>query len=497
MNNKSDNAIANSEAHIYFTDFFGIEPQILEDYGAFNVSLINDLPLFIDPFLLFDSEKSEYNALHNDIIQYVKFLRDVSSDANIDNGLIEHWFHFPEVCQNWLGFSRTGNKGSGLGKDFATTLHKNLHHIFKDFGGETITRGSHLEKLCLLGDGVGRDHLSDFTTNLTKSYLLEYTQTFAQNHIAPSMRQKFWVDKVSFDYSKQRWKRGQYELPYFCGSFVILTPKDILTKDEAWINRSDLLGQFSEVCNAVPDDQLRALVNDYFFRRLSQDAKEKEIREAKAATVSHFPQLLDHYIKRKEDNGEEAHKVSGLKVKETEVQFVDQVKSLVSTHLAGTEFYELGDSFEESLRRVNFLKDVIENNDGYRLFYMNGKPLQREADLQIMYRLTWFATSFDVNREVNNGRGAVDFKVSKGSADKTLVEFKLASNSKLKKNLRHQVGVYEAANDTAKSIKAILYFSESESVKVHTVLKELGLSGRRDVVLIDACADNKPSASNA
>ena len=157
---------------------------------------------------------------------------------------------------------------------------------------------------------------------------------------------------------------------------------------------------------------------------------------------------------------------------------------------------ELGDSFEEALRRVHFLKNVIENKDGYRLFYLtNGQPLKREADLQIMYRLTWYASSYDVNREVNNGRGPVDYKVSKGSADGTLVEFKLASNSKLKQNLKHQVEVYKAANDTAKSIKAILYFSDAELKKVQDILRDLGLAGRRDIVLIDARPD-QTSASN-
>lgn len=114
-----------------------------------------------------------------------------------------------------------------------------------------------------------------------------------------------------------------------------------------------------------------------------------------------------------------------------------------------------------------------------------------------MYRLTWYATSLDVNREVNNGRGPVDFKVSRGSADATLVEFKLASNTKLAKNLENQVAVYEAASDTAKSIKAILFFTQSELAKVQATLKKLGMVGRRDVVLIDARDDNKPSGSKA
>lgn len=494
MNGNNEGTTA--QAKIYFSDFFDIDPAVLEDYGAFNVSLINDLPLFIDPFLLFDSEKPEYQALHDGIINYVKFLRDASMNPNIDRGLIDHWFRFPEVSENWLGFSQTGNKGNGLGQNFAATLLRNLHQVFKDFGSETVTRGSHLEKLCLLGDGVGRDHLSDFTTNLIKGYLLEYTQTFAKTYISPSMRQKFWVDKVSFDYDTRHWKRGQYDLPCVSGDFVILTPKDILTKDEAWINRSDLLDHFRDVCNAVPNTELRALMDDYFFNRLSETPKESEIRQAAASTIAKYPELIDLYIKLKEDDGDEAHKVSGQKVRDTEIQFVEQIKSLVGNHLAGTEFYNLGDSFEESLRRVHFLKDIIEKNDGYRLFYLKGKPLHREADLQIMYRLTWFATPFDVNREVNNGRGPVDFKISKGSQDKTLVEFKLASNSKLKQNLKNQVGVYEAANDTAKSIKAILYFTDVELTKLNKVLKELDLLERKDIVLIDACEHNKPSASN-
>jgi len=60
---------------IYFSDYFGVEPKVVEDYGAFNVSLINDLPLFIDPFLLFHSERQDYQELHKGIIRYVTFLR--------------------------------------------------------------------------------------------------------------------------------------------------------------------------------------------------------------------------------------------------------------------------------------------------------------------------------------------------------------------------------------------------------------------------------------
>ena len=224
---------AKASARIYFTDFFGVDPEALEAYGAFNVSLVNDLPLFIDPFLLFDSKDEKYQRPHQDIIQYVRFLRDRSVETILPPRMVEEWFHFPEVRQNWLGFSKSGNGGSGLGAKFAHALHKNLHSAFRAFGEETITRGHHLEKLRLLDNGVGRDHLSDFTTNLIKAFLLDYTQTFALEHLKPTQRRRVAVQKVWFDYERQRWRGAHYELPYWNRDFVILTPKDFLTKDEA------------------------------------------------------------------------------------------------------------------------------------------------------------------------------------------------------------------------------------------------------------------------
>src|SRR5215213_8599843 len=113
----------------YFSDFFEVSTKTIEEYGAFNISLVADLPLFIDPFLLFNSHKEEYRKLHDNIINYLMFLRDKSGDPRIDPGLIKSWYRFPEVKQNWLGFSATSNKGSGLGHKFAAALHNNLQKI--------------------------------------------------------------------------------------------------------------------------------------------------------------------------------------------------------------------------------------------------------------------------------------------------------------------------------------------------------------------------------
>ena len=100
----------------FFNEYFGVTTDDVDNYGAFNVSLINDLPLFIDPFLLFNSGKPEYQQLHKDILRYMIFLRDKATSGEISPDLIKSWFMFPEVKQNWLGFSLHGNGGSGLEK---------------------------------------------------------------------------------------------------------------------------------------------------------------------------------------------------------------------------------------------------------------------------------------------------------------------------------------------------------------------------------------------
>jgi hypothetical protein len=58
-----------------------------------------------------------------------------------------------------------------------------------------------------------------------------------------------------------------------------------------------------------------------------------------------------------------------------------------------------------------------------------------------LFALLLARSRFDVNREPNNGRGPVDFKLSEGSADMSLIEFKLAKSTSLKRNLQRQLTI--------------------------------------------------------
>ena len=494
MNNEAN-------AHLYFSDVFGVDKEILEEHGAFNISLITDLPLFIDPFLLFNSKDEQYQQLHESIIKYMRFLKAASVEGSVPHELLNQWFAFPEVSQNWLGFSKLGNQGRGLGKGFAKALHQNLTTVFKDFGEETVTQSSHIEKLCLIRGGVGRDMLSDFTTNLVKGYLCEFTQQFTRMYLSNSKREVFSVRHAHFDYQTLSWATGQFELPVLGSDYVLLTPKDILTRDEAWINRSDLINRFRGIAEALPDDALRAQVNTYLMHVLPRGPKSKR-REVDAAiemAIARFPQVLDYYIRDKEDTGDRASPVAWDRVDLVLRLLVDQVLNFVQQILAPAGFYRIGrDTYEDAKQRLLFLKDVIENKGGHKLFYWQGKPIQREEDLQILFRMTWFGSISDASREVNDGRGPADYKISRGAGDKTIVEFKLAKNTQLERNLLNQTEVYEKASDSTKpSLKAILYFNEQQLNRVNTILREIDLQDSPHIILIDARSDNKPSGSKA
>lgn len=459
---------------IYFTDFFGVHPEILEQYGALNISLVSDLPLFIDPFLLFNSTKPEYLALHDSIINYLRFLREVSTSSDrINKGLLRHLFVFSEVKQNLLGYSKIGNRGSGLGPDFARALHSNLNRIFSDFGKESVTKSSHLEKICLIKDKVGRDNISDFTTNLIKEYLLGYTQTFTQLHLGHEQRKTFAIKRVRFSYDTRTWVPQRYDLPCYNGNYVILTPKDMLTKDETWINKSDLVESFDDIADSIPNEQIRAQLDFYLMTKLPKDKEptKKERLSAISSAILQHPEVIDYYIRYKEDRGDDAIDISKEKVILTETQFIDQVQAFVGRHLARSSFYYLDpDNPHDVLDRLLILKDIIENEHGSNLLYIKGNAVKREVELQLLLSILWRASFTAITGR--GGRGAIP------------VHFKLASNTKLARILEQRKDA-TASGQPFPPI-AIISFTRSDLELAIRHVNALALVDDPGIVFIDA-----------
>lgn len=470
---------------ILFSDYFDIDKACLTEHGALNICLDADLPVFIDPFLLFASKKPEYVELHNLIVGHLIYLKEyASSNTKPDLKL----FQFPEIKQNWLGVSKWGNEGRGLGPKFARDLNSAFGGLYASFGEETLTESSHIEKLTLLGSGIGRDFISDFATNLAFEYLLKYTQDFALKHLKPEHRQEFTV-RCTFDRELNVWVPQTFVLPFlFRGDqdFVILTPLDMLTKDESFICYSDLQSQFRRITAALPNESLREAVNLFFVKRLPATPRAKDIEYAMGETLKNYPEILDYYISQKENSKDTAQRVSAKKIEKIRDDLIRTLSEFCNL-VAETDFFKVEpDSYVAALQRAIYLKNVIEDNDGYRVFYKGREPIASEDTIQRIFRLTWFGTDYSVDSEVNNGRGPADYKISHGQRNSTIVEFKLGRSTSLEKNLRSQTEIYKKASKSINDIKVILCYSQSEIAKVNRVLKSLDQENAENIVIIDA-----------
>ena len=295
------------------------------------------------------------------------------------------------------------------------------------------------------------------------------------------------------------WTPKSFELPYFYKGdrdedFILLTPVNLLTKDDAFICHSDFTSQFRNVASSLDNGALRDAVNLFFQKRLPINPKKEDIERAIDATVQKYPQILDYYIAKKESEKDKASILSTEKVEKLRAELLATLTDFCKHLFSNSDFYKIKPtSYSEALKRAHFLKQVIEDNDGYRIFYKAGKPIASEDTVQRIFRLTWFASPFDVNAEVNNGRGPADYKVSFGGRDSTIVEFKLGSSSSLKKNLQNQTEIYKKASKSISDIKVILCYTQSEIAKVHRALKAIQQENAENVIIIDAT--KKVSAS--
>ena len=325
--------------------------------------------------------------------------------------------------------------------------------------------------------------------------MVEYTEKFASKYINIRFLESFLIAKYKFNYQTGSWVSKKITLPFIINTkgkkeYVLLTPKEILTKNNPWINNEDKLNQFNTVLETIPNEQLRAKINRYFDSILKKDESgkitKKDKDKAKLQIYQEYPELIDLFVKIKEDSGDKAVAISNEIVAQTKTIFIDLANEIKEKLLSETDFYEQKqDSFQDTYRRLLYFKNWVENKGGWKLFYNKKREITNEPELQLLFKLTHIDSQFDYNAEVDNGSGPVDFKTSMGSKDKTITEFKLARNSKFKQNThpQGQVRVYEKSNNTKKSIKVFFCFNKSEVQKVEKAIKSLKINEKQVIVI--------------
>ena len=215
-------------------DFHGL-PFLQEEVDFAIPFLDEDLPLYVDPFLLWKINSQQDNSLHTSIVNlfnqlgsnYLKGKEDESR-----NILIE----LSECNEVGLGNSKT-RKGKKIGVKTADEIL----NLFKSIPQLHNQGFQHFEEIQLLVDNVSKDRISDISCSLIKSFLIDYT-------IDQCQKLKIPLEKCSipiYDYKSFRFKTEETYLPLNPENKqpIILTPKRWL-KYVPWINYDDFFQNY-------------------------------------------------------------------------------------------------------------------------------------------------------------------------------------------------------------------------------------------------------------
>lgn len=131
--------------------------------------LDEDLPLCVDPFLLWKSPSQQDNALHLSLVNSFNYLGYLANNKK-DDEATDILINLSECNEVGFGFSGT-RKGARIGQ--MTANH--IISLFKNIPEIKSNGFTHFEEIQLYVDQISKDRISDITCCLLKSFLIDYT----------------------------------------------------------------------------------------------------------------------------------------------------------------------------------------------------------------------------------------------------------------------------------------------------------------------------------
>ncbi|MEP3371338.1 MAG: hypothetical protein ABJL43_12225 [Maribacter dokdonensis] len=128
-----------------------------------------------------------------------------------------------------LGEPNETRLGYAFSKDYGNSVGGKLRQRIADtiYNNIAVKTGvlSHFADIELYFEDISSDRISDITTKIIKSVLIEYTQEQCRIHKIPM---KTFVQKDIFDIKTLKWVNRKVVLPEYFGKPIIFVPKNIV-----------------------------------------------------------------------------------------------------------------------------------------------------------------------------------------------------------------------------------------------------------------------------
>jgi len=434
-----------------FSEHFGIERTEQDDW--FDPHLTVDTKLFIDPLLLLDAG-GRWAEAHSELIAHFvrcyELVAKATTKTSVSARAARRLLTFPEPFELGLGYTAAGTRGSGSGDSFAARMADGIAVAI----AAGLTQPEHIEEIGILNEGIGADRISDATANVIKARLIDYTQEVTRRHNVPLERHKVRHARVTLELA--RWHDDVVELPTnpTSGRPVVLVPEFLL--------------------NSLPT--LNA--DDWFDSHFNEDIRlSLNLPVGQAVSKSGIVSWARRHPERVRDWAREQTSRKDLVGYDFGgdplgvVQWDQAPSRFAAEHpLPERRVSTHDDLVELTSQVVEQFRHFIENQRGWSLLWNDDGSEKPETAVQLVLLgvaqpyLRYFNVELD--REVELGRGPVDFKASSGTTARLLIEVKKLHNGKFWNGLRDQLPSYMTSDEATHGwFVAVQYRSNKAAVE--------------------------------
>ena len=449
-----------------YSEFLKVDHATLLSKGVFDGTLDVDSQLHVDPLLLKMCEIPEFDGAYDDFVNYfnrfidlVPLVRTRQTTDRAFNAIYKN-FHFKERANTGLGYSISGTRGRGI----SGALSLQLANTAVDIINMGFTNPRVFALLPLFEDNIGADRISDMAIAILFGRFARYTQRVSS--------------ELKIQVRDFRYNGDILGLPVYNKRPIIFVPMSILTDLPKALDYDDIdrVSDYNERLKHRLAELIGLNWQEY------QHFHKPQVKQALFENPDWLNEILLRYSKF--EGVAYDFKVDD-KNKYLQFRLLDLVNSQPLNLLQFIPNLTVAENV--------MFNDIVMNMKGKLL--VNYNRLRREAR-EVLSQLN---VDIDVNRESNPGVGALDFKFSRGSQGKTVVEIKRSSHQDLLHGYVTQLPTYMKAERAEFGIFLIIREDEKYDdaiKKIYDRKKQIEAEGSEnlpEIVVVDASP--KKSAS--
>jgi hypothetical protein len=412
-----------------FSEHYGIKRSDADDW--FDPILGQDTMLAADPYLAFADADPRWSGLRDRVFDFFRLAHQLAQRthraAKPSRDPAVKFLRCREPQEFCLGVATRSPAGHGTGFSIAAQMVAALEQLAQNHPDTPVT---HIEVFRLFVPGVAFDLISDMFCNIVKQELIAYTQDVAKRHNIPmeqvTVKGARWM-------APGRWIEEQIRLP-LNPARTEATGKatGVLLIPERWLRKLNDPNEdfYSWAEYAEEAESLRTALNLDAFEELTRAEKVKAIRDL---TWKH-PEVAEAFLDKQEGTREP------YDVKSDPDGVVRYPEVGMDLFRLSTVDQLLGEPEDDFCAWVGALArqfaHAVEQQGGWKALWerRTGEHVVEEitqAIANVFFRAHCDQKDVQVSRELDVGRGLVDFHFSRGRKFRALIEVKHMDHTRL------------------------------------------------------------------